>query len=60
MKTIAISQIFNHLQLHERSMHLLNTRICRYTCIYNTYSTNTTLLMNGRTASNNNNNTILL
>ena len=29
-KTVAISQMFNHVHW----MHLLNTRICRYTCIY--------------------------
>ena len=29
-KIVAISQMFNHLQLHVRWMHLLNTRICRY------------------------------
>ena len=34
MKTVAISQIFNHVQLHVHWMHLLNTRICSYTCIY--------------------------
>ena len=34
MKTVAISQMFNHVQLHVHWMHLLNTRICRYTCIY--------------------------
>ena len=32
-KTVAISQMFNHVQLHVHWMHLLNTRICRYTCI---------------------------
>ena len=38
------SRMFNHVQLHVHWMHLLNTRICRYTCIYITgYSTNTTL-----------------
>ena len=26
--------MFNHVQLHVQWMHLLNTRICRYTCIY--------------------------
>ena len=26
--------MFNHVQLHVHWMHLLNTRICRYTCIY--------------------------
>ena len=43
---------FNHVQLHVHWMHLLITRICRYTCIdmkvylhrYSIYSTNTTLL----------------
>ena len=43
-KTVTISQMFNHVQLHVHWMHLLSTRICRYTCVYNTYSTNTTLL----------------
>ena len=38
-KTVAISQIFSHVQLHVHGMHLLNNRICRYT-----YSINTTLL----------------
>ena len=38
-KTVPISQIFNHVQLHVHWMHLLNNRICRYT-----YSINTTLL----------------
>ena len=33
-KTVAISQMFNHVQLHVHWMHLLNTRICRNTCIY--------------------------
>ena len=33
-KTVAISQMFNHVQLHLHWMHLFNTRICRYTCIY--------------------------
>ena len=28
-KTVAISQMFNHVQLHIHWMHLLNTRICR-------------------------------
>ena len=27
-KTVAISQMFNHVQLHVHWMHLLNTRIC--------------------------------
>ena len=30
-KTIVISQMFNHVQLSIHWMHLLNTRICRYT-----------------------------
>ena len=29
-QAIAISQMFNHVQLHVHWMHLLNTRICRY------------------------------
>ena len=29
-KTVAISQMFSHVQLHVHWMHLLNTRICRY------------------------------
>ena len=33
-KTVAISQMCNHVQLHVHRMHLLNTRICRYTFIY--------------------------
>ena len=33
-KTVAISQMFIHVQLHVHWMHLLNTRIYRYTCIY--------------------------
>ena len=33
-KTVAISQMFNHVQLHVHWMYLLNTRVCRYTCIY--------------------------
>ena len=33
---MAISQIFNHVQLHVHWMHLLNTSICRYTCITHT------------------------
>ena len=37
-KTVAISQMFSHVQLHLHWMHLLNDRICRYT-----YSINTTL-----------------
>ena len=38
-KTVAISQMFSHVQLHVHGMHLLNNRICMYT-----YSINTTLL----------------
>ena len=38
-KTVAISQMFSHVQFHVHGMHLLNNRICRYT-----YSINTTLL----------------
>ena len=38
-KTVAISQMFSHVQLHVHGMHLLNNRICRYT-----YSINTTSL----------------
>ena len=38
-KTVAISQMFSHVQCHVHGMHLLNNRICRYT-----YSINTTLL----------------
>ena len=38
-KTVAISQMFSHEQLHVHGMHLLNNRICRYT-----YSINTTYL----------------
>ena len=30
-KTVAISQMFNHVPSHIHWMHLLNTRICRYT-----------------------------
>ena len=30
-KTVAISHMFNHVQLNVHWMHLLNTRICRYT-----------------------------
>ena len=44
-KTIVISQMFNHVQLHVHWMHLLNIRI--YLHIYNTFSTNTTLLPAG-------------
>ena len=32
-KTVAISQIFNHVQLYVHWMHLLNTRIYRYTYV---------------------------
>ena len=32
-KTIAISQMFSHLQFHVPLMHLLNYRICRFTYI---------------------------
>ena len=32
-KTVAISQMFNHVQLHVHWMHLLNNRICKYTYI---------------------------
>ena len=42
-KTVAISQMFNHVQLHIHWMHLLNTRICRYTCIYITPTVQTRL-----------------
>ena len=38
-KTVAISRMFSHVQLHVHGMHLLNNRMCRYT-----YSINTTLL----------------
>ena len=38
-KTVAISQMFSHVQLYVHGMHLLNKTICRYT-----YSINTTLL----------------
>ena len=30
-KTVAISQMFNHVQLYIHWMHLLNTKICGYT-----------------------------
>ena len=30
-KTVAISQMFSHVQLHVHGMHLSNNRICRYT-----------------------------
>ena len=43
-KTVAISQMFNHVQLHVHWVHLLNIRICRYTSIYITPTVNTTLL----------------
>ena len=33
-KTVAICQMFRHVQLHVHWMHLLNTRICWYYCIY--------------------------
>ena len=32
-KTVAISQMFNHVQLHVHWMNLLNNRICRCTYI---------------------------
>ena len=32
-KTVAFSQMFNHVQLHVHWVHLLNTRISRYTYI---------------------------
>ena len=32
-KTVASSQMFNHVQLYVHLVHLLNTRICRYTYI---------------------------
>ena len=32
-KTLAFSQTFNHVELHEHCMHLINNRICRYTYI---------------------------
>ena len=32
-KTVAISQMFNYVQLCVHWMHLLNTRMCRYTYI---------------------------
>ena len=38
-KTVAISQMFNHVQLHVHWMHLLSTRICRYTLQYKYYIT---------------------
>ena len=40
-KTLAISQMFNHVQLHVHWMHLLNTRICRNTYIYITLTVQT-------------------
>ena len=30
-KTVAFFQMFNHVQLNVHWMHLLNTKICRYT-----------------------------
>ena len=33
MKTVAISQMFNHVQLHVHWTHLLNTRIHLYTYV---------------------------
>ena len=42
-KTVAISQMFNHVQLYVHCLHLLNNRLCRYT-LYNIYSKNTTVL----------------
>ena len=44
-KTVAISQMFNHVQLHVHWMHLLNTRICRYTCIYITPTVQTLYIL---------------
>ena len=35
-KTVAISQMFNHVQLYVHWMHLFNTRICRYAYITST------------------------
>ena len=35
-KTVAISQMLNHVQLHVHSMHLLNNRICRYITVTKT------------------------
>ena len=32
-KTVTISQMINHVQLYVHWMHLLNSRICRYTYI---------------------------
>ena len=32
-KTVAVSKMFNHVQLHEHWMPLLNNRISRYTYI---------------------------
>ena len=40
-KTVAIFQMFNYVQLHVHWMHLFNTRICRYTCIYITSTVQT-------------------
>ena len=36
VRAVAISQMFNHVQvqLHVHWMHLLNTRIYKYICIY--------------------------
>ena len=36
-KTVAISQMFNHVQLYVHWVHLLTTRICRYTYITPTF-----------------------
>ena len=33
--------MFNHVQLHVHWLHLFNTRICRYTCIYITFTIQT-------------------
>ena len=33
--------MFNHVQLHVHWLHLFNTRICRYTCIYITSTVQT-------------------
>ena len=35
-KTVAISQMISHVQLYVQWLHLLNTRICRYTYITST------------------------
>ena len=37
-------RVFNHVQIHLHWMHLLNTRLCRYTCIYVTGSGNLGLM----------------